>query len=114
MSFYYNRYNHVMLVICDIMAHWYYTFVIWINICNAKKMNCAIMLNISNHYEIKYLCILLQLEPCNVILKVISDIMEHWYDMWNTIAILQLIYAMQRKWLCIDVYLNQSLCNKMA
>ena len=29
--------------------------------------------------------------------KVISDIMEHWYDLWNTI-VMQLISAKERKW----------------
>ena len=45
--------------------------------------------------------------------KVISDINAHWYDMWNTV-VMQLINAMQRKWLCTDVYLNKSLCNKIT
>ena len=77
-------------VISDIMAHWYdlwNTIVIAINFCNAKKMICALMFIISNHYGISCLCNLLQLEPCNVMFKVISDIMEHWYDLWNTIVI---------------------------
>ena len=39
---------------------------------------------ISNHDGIKCLSNLLQLEPCNVMLKVNSDIKAHWYDMWNT------------------------------
>ena len=75
-------------VISDIMAHWYdmwNSIVIAINFCNAKKMICALMFIISNHYGIKCVSNLLQLEPCNDMFKVISDIMAHCYDMWNTI-----------------------------
>ena len=40
------------------------------------------MFIISNHYEIKSLRNQLQLEPCNVMFKVIFDIIiAHWYDM---------------------------------
>ena len=45
------------------------------------------MLIISNRYGIKCLSNPLQLEPCNVMCKVISDIMGHWYDMWNSIIV---------------------------
>ena len=51
------------------------------------KMNCALMLIISNHYGRKCLNILLQLEPCNDMCKVISDVMAHWYEVTNTIII---------------------------
>ena len=51
----------------------YNKHVFSINISNAKKMNCAMMFTISNHYVIKSLSILLQLEPCNVMFKMISD-----------------------------------------
>ena len=44
-------------------------------------MICALMFVISNHCGIKCLIILLQLEPCNVMFKVISEIMAHWYEM---------------------------------
>ena len=44
----------------------------------------------------------------------ICDIMAHWYDLWEIWLLLQLISAMQRKWLCIDVYHEQSLWNKMS
>ena len=37
-------------------------------------MICALMSIIRNHYGIKCLSNLLQLEPCNPMLKVISDI----------------------------------------
>ena len=101
-------------VISDIMAHWYdmwNSIDIAINFCNAKKMICALMFIISNHYGIKCLSNLLQLEPCNVMFKMISDIMAHWYNMWNAIVI-----ALQCKEndLCIDVYLKQSLWNKLS
>ena len=65
------------------MDHWYElinTFIITIHFCNVNKMNCALMLIISNHYGRNCLSNLLQLEPCNDMLKVISDIMAHWYE----------------------------------
>ena len=64
-------------VISDIIAHCYDTIVFSINICNAMKMNCAMMFIISNHYWIKCLSNLLLVEPCNVKIKVISDILGH-------------------------------------
>ena len=82
--------NFKFKVISDIMEHWYdlwNTIVIAIHFCNAKNIICALMFIISNHYGIKCLSNLLQLEPCNVMFKVISDIMAHWYDMWNSIDI---------------------------
>ena len=51
------------------------------------KMICSLTLIICNHYGIKCLCNRLQLEPWNVMFKVISDIMADWYDMWNIIVI---------------------------
>ena len=36
---------------------------------------------ITNHYGIKCVSNILQIEICNVTLKVIPYIMEHWYDM---------------------------------
>ena len=38
------------------------------------------MIIVSNHYGRKCLINLLQLEPCNDIFKVISDIMAHWFE----------------------------------
>ena len=35
----------------------------------------------SNYFGTKCLNIVLQLEPYNVMFKVISDIMPHWYDL---------------------------------
>ena len=75
--------------ISEIMAHSYEmwnSIVIAIKFCNAKKMICALTLMISNHYRIKCLSNLLQIEPCNVMFKVISDIMAHWYDTLNYIC----------------------------
>ena len=66
--------------ISEIMAHSYElinTFLITINFFNAKKIYCALMFIMSNHYGTKCR---LQLEPCKVMFKVISDIMAHWYD----------------------------------
>ena len=51
-----------------------------INSCNVMKMIVAFMFILSNHYGIKCLSNLFQSEPCNVFKKVISGIMEHWYD----------------------------------
>ena len=41
------------------------------------KMICELMFIISNRYGIKCLSNLLQLERCNVMFKVISEIMAH-------------------------------------
>ena len=49
----------------------------------------------SNHYRIKYLSNVLQLEPCSDMFKVISDIMATWYEMM--ITIIMIIAGMQRK-----------------
>ena len=68
-----------------IMAHCYdmwNTTITAINFCNATKVNWALLFIISNHYGIKCVSNLVQLEPCN---DMISDIMAHCYDMWNTI-----------------------------
>ena len=54
-------------VICDIMAHWY-------EIINTIQINCAF---VSNHYGRRYLNVLLQIEPCNVMFKVNSDVKCH-------------------------------------
>ena len=45
------------------------------------------MIIISKHYGIKRISNLLQLEPCNDMFKVISDIMAHCYDMLNRITV---------------------------
>ena len=76
--------NVMFKVISDIIAYWYeigMTIVIAIRFCNGKKMICALMFIISYHYGIIYLSNLLQLEPCNVMFQVMSDIMPHWYDL---------------------------------
>ena len=44
-------------------------------------MICALMFVISSHYGIKCASNLTLQEPCNVMFKVISDIIAHWYDM---------------------------------
>ena len=59
-------------------------------------MNCALMFILSNNYGTKYHCILLQLEQCSDLFKVISDRIAHWYEMINTIT-LKFISAMQSK-----------------
>ena len=55
--------NLLELELCNVlykviynMAHWYdnwNSIVIAINFCNAKKMICALMFIINNHYRIK-------------------------------------------------------------
>ena len=55
-------------MICEIN-----TIVIAIYFLNEKKLICALMSIIRNHYGKKCLSILLQLEPCSVMFKVISD-----------------------------------------
>ena len=45
------------------------------------------MFILSNRCGTKCYCILLQLEQCSDLFKVISDILAYWYDMINTIII---------------------------
>ena len=56
-------------LISDLMAHWnamWNPIVKAIDVCNAKKMICTFIFIISNHYGIKCVSNLFQLEPCNV------------------------------------------------
>ena len=67
------------------MALWYAMgnrIVMAIDVCNAMKMFCVFIFIINYHDGIKCLCSLLYL----VMFKLISDIMAHWYAMWNTIV----------------------------
>ena len=57
------------------------TLVVALIFFNANKMIGALMIIISNHYGIKCLSNLLQLEPRNDMFKVISEVMAHCYDM---------------------------------
>ena len=50
-----------------------------INFFIAKKMNCAFLIMTNNNYGRKCLSTMLELEPCNDIFKVISDILAHCY-----------------------------------
>ena len=93
--------NVMFKVISDIMAHWYEmwnTIVIAISFCTGKKMICALMFIISNHYGIKCLCNLLQFKPCNVMYEVISD-NSTFYDLWNTI-IMAISFCTGKKLIC--------------
>ena len=64
----------------------------------------TLMLIISSHFGIKCISNLILQEPCNVMFKVISDIMAHWYDMWNTI-VFAINFCNAKKIICaIDVY----------
>ena len=64
-------------VISDIMAQWnnlmVNAFIITINFCNEKDINCALLFIISNHNGRIVLSCIIQLEYCNDMLKVISD-----------------------------------------
>ena len=59
------------------------TIINEINFSNAKKMNCALMFMLSNHYGIKCVSNLLQLEPCNDMFKVV-------YDIWHIALICEI------------------------
>ena len=76
-------------VISDIMAHSYemWNIISAINFWIANKMDCAFLIIISNYYVTKCLCYQLQLDTCNVMFKVISDMLAHRYDMRNTFII---------------------------
>ena len=76
--------NAIFKVTSDIMPHSYdlrSTIVMAINFWNAKKMNCALMFILSNHYGMICLSNLIQFEPYNVTFKMISDIMPQSYDL---------------------------------
>ena len=95
--------NHMFKVISDIMAH---SLEMWniiitaINFCIATKVNCAIMIIISNNYGIKYLSNLLHVGPCNDMFKEISDTMAHCVrcEMHSEFQ------RLKENELCIDVY----------
>ena len=75
------------------MAHCYdmrNTIVVAINFCNEKKINCALMYNINNHYGIKCLCNLLLLEPCNVVFKL-------FLTQWHIGMICEILLLLQRR-----------------
>ena len=68
-------------VISDIMAQWYLmekAFIITINFDNEMNINCALLFIISNRNGRIVLSCLIQLEKCNDVFKVISDIMAQW------------------------------------
>ena len=59
-----QRCSDMFNVVSHIMAHWYElinTFIITINFCNGKKMNCALMFCTSNQFGRKCLNNSLQL-----------------------------------------------------
>ena len=87
------------------------SIVIAINFCNVKKMISALKFIISNHYRIKCLTHLLQFKPCNVMFKVNSFIMAHWYDE-KYICCCNWFLQCKENELCIDVYHKQSLWNE--
>ena len=96
-----ERCTNMIKVISDIMAHWYDMWniiIVAINFCNTKKINWTLMFIFSNHYGKKCLINLLQLEPCNDMIEVISDIW-HIVMIYEILLSLQSIFAMQRKWI---------------
>ena len=102
--------NVMFKVISNIMAHWHDMWniiVIAINFCNAKKMICALIFIISKLHGIKCLSNLLQLELCNVMLRVITDIMRDWYEMWKIIVIAINFYN-AKKMICTIMFI---ICN---
>ena len=80
------------------------TILTEINFWNAIKMNRALMFIKSNHYGIKCVSNLVQLEPYNDMLKVISNIMAHCYDMWNTI-IATINFCNAKKMNCVLMFI---------
>ena len=99
--------NDMLKVIFVITAHSYHLWnaiVIAITFRNAKKIICALISNISNHYGIKCLCNPLQLEPCNVMFKVISNIMADWNDMWIWIVI-AINFCNAKKMICVLMFI---------
>ena len=70
-------------VISEIMARYdiWNTIVNAINLCYSNKMIRAVMFVIRNHCRIKCHSNALQLEPCNVMFKVISDKMARKHDL---------------------------------
>ena len=102
--------NVMLNVISGILAHWYdmwNTIVIAIDFCNAKKLIWELIFILSNHDGIKCLSNPLQLEPCNVMFKIISDIMSHWYDMWNTIVI-AINFTNEKKMICTLMFIKSN------
>ena len=87
------------------MAHCWNKIDIAINFCIRKKMIWALMFIISNHYGIKCLSNLLQLEPCNDMFKVISDIIPHWNNLWNTIVI-DINFWNAKKMICALIFIK--------
>ena len=100
-------YNNMFNVISVKMPHWYdlwKTIFIANSICTEKKIIHALMFIISSHCGIKCLNILLQSEPCNVMFKGISDIMVHWYDLWNKIVI-AINFCYRKKMICALMFI---------
>ena len=79
--------NDKLKVISDVTALCYdmcNSIISAMNFCNAKKMNCTLIFIMSYRHGIKCVSSLLQFEQWNDMFKLISDIMAHCCDMWNT------------------------------
>ena len=68
------------------------------------------MFNISKLHGIKCLCNLLQLELCNVMERVITDIMRDCYEMWKIIVIAINFYN-AKKIICTMMFF---ICNQRS
>ena len=72
------------------------------------------MFIMSNHDGRKCLSILLQLEPCNDMLKLISDIMANWYELIKTF-LNTISFCNAKKMNCTLMFIiKQSLWKKMS
>ena len=60
---------------------------VFINTVNFYNINCALLFITSNHNGRNFLSCLIQLDKCNDMFKVISDIMAQWYLMENALII---------------------------
>ena len=95
-------------MISIITAHWYEmwnTIIIAISFCNGKKMICALMFIISNHFGIK--CLMAQCYDClsKCLAKCLSNqLMAQCYDFRNTIVIaINFCYA--KKMICALMFI---------
>ena len=82
--------------------------------CNAKKMKLCIDIYHRQSLWKKCLCNLLQLEPCNNMFKVISDIMAHSYEMWYIITAINYCIAIKMNCALIIIISNLNLWKKIT
>ena len=100
--------NDMFKVISNIMVRNDKYFIIKINFCNAFKIKCVLMFIMSNHYGRKYICILIQLEPCNDQFKFISGIMANWHELIKTF-LFTINFRDAKKMNCALMFMNSNL-----